>query len=1152
MSTNPLRGFLAFLALVPLIWVLGCGKSSDSDSGIAYLAASPDHSVIFQGKTEQLAVTAHYTDGTTGDATSKASWVTYTPSVATVDSQGLVTGVGAGTAAFSAVLGGRSVDVVVNVSGTTFPVFNTNYLKDITFVPFGGSTNALTVDPAVSHDGAAASLRIDVPAAGYTGGAFKAATGQNLTLYNAVTFWVKASKAATLNVAGLGNDGANSDFAAEMANVPLTTDWTKVVLPVPNPAKLAASTGLFHFAEGAEEGAYSIWVQDIQYENLGASDLGAPASATIAWADANVELGKSQALASKGTITYTIPAVTVGNASLRWFDLTSSDPTVATVDASGLVSGVKLGTTVLSARLGALELAGSCTVTVITPVVPTVAPPKPTVEASKVISLLSTAYTNVPVDTWGASWSNNNAGPHLTDMNIEGDTVKKYASLAYVGVEFYAAGNTIDATNMTYLHLDVWTPDITDFHVKLVDFGAGATYGGGDDSESEVAVNASTTPALTGQKQWVSLNIPLASFGGLASRKHLAQLLFIGASPSGSGTVYIDNIYFHNSPFVDTIPPTVAITDSVPGSLATGDVTFTFTFSEDVGTSFTASSVQVTGGTAGTFAQTDTQVYTLVVHPVPDATGTLTVTVPAGAFQDLAQNANTASATDSQAYDTRVGILTPMDLPVVTFDSATVAYGTADFGGAASSIVTDPGGGTNKVVQVVKPTSAQSWAGTTLTADGTLGLGHPIPFSPSATRMSVRVYTPAAGIPVRLKVEDHANNAVTCEAQVTTTQANAWETLVFDFGTPVSQTAALDFTKTYDKVSIFFDFGFGVGGTAMTADLTCLFDDVAFDHFTTITFDKPAVAYTLTGFGGAENSSVAPDPAGGANNVAAVVKASGSETWAGTTLSLGTANVTLPALPFATGATRMLVRTYSPDPGIIVKLKAENSANGQAVFCEANATTTTANAWETLVFDFAHPANGSLDPAATYDKLSIFFDFGTVGTGKTYYFDDVTFDAFAGPVTFDSSVETYVLTGFGGAEGSSIDTDPSNSSNQVAKVVKISGAQTWAGVTVSTGANLTLGKIPFGSGSNNRFTLRVYSPASGTPFLLKVEDQADGNTSCQVQVATTQANAWETLTFDFTGLFDAAKTYDKVSVFPDFGVLGTGSTFYLDDLAYLP
>ncbi len=1151
MSTPRFRASLALLALMPLFWLLGCGSSSKGGRALSFVSVAPTHVALFPGETAQLTVTAHYSDGTSEAATTQATYTAWAPNVATIAASGLVSGVGAGTATVSATVDGKSADATVDVAPTNFPVFADAYAKNVTFVPFGGSSNALAVDTA-EHQAGTASLRIDVPSTGYTGGAFKAATAQNLSLYNAVTFWVKASKAATLNVAGLGNDGSNSDWAAEVANIPVTTAWVKQIIPIPNKAKLTSTTGLFHFAEGADEGAYSIWLDDIRYEKLSAAELAAPTAATIAWAPAQVEISKTKSLGLTGTLTYATPAVTVSNVSLRWFDLASSNPAVATVDSTGLVSGLTLGTTDITATLAGINVTGSSTVTVITPVVPTAAPARPTVDPAKVISLLSKAYTNIPVDTWGTSWSNDGAGPNVTALTIGGDDVKKYANLKYVGVEFFAAGNAVDATNMTYLHVDVWTPDITKFGIKLVDFGANTVYGGGDDSESEVDLDATTTPALNAQKQWVSLDIPLANFGSLASRKHLSQLLFVGATPYGAGTVYVDNVYFHNSPFIDNTPPTLAITDNIAAATANGTVTFKFTFSESVGTSFTASSVTVTGGTPGTLTKVSDTLYTLDVVPPPTTAGTITVTVPAGAFSDLAGNASLAAVSASQDYDTRI-VMRQMDLPIVTFDAATVSYGLTDFGGVASSFAADPGNASNKVVKVVKPTTAQFWGGTTLSADGTLGFKHAIPFDATHTRINVRVYSPDAGTPVRLKVEDHTNSSVTCEAQVNTTVANAWETLVFDFASPVSGTAALDLAKTYDKASIFFNFNFGAGGTAMAADKTYYFDDVAFDHFTTVTFDDPAIAYGLTGFGGAEGSSIAADPANSANYVGKVVKAAGAQTWAGVTLGTGAANLALGRISLGNGSTRMLVRAYSPAAGLKVKLKVENAADG-TISCETDATTTAANAWETLVFDFANPSSGTaaLNANAVYNKASIFFDFGNPGTGASYYFDDVTFDAFDGPVTFDNFLVAYTLAGFGGAEDATVAADPVVATNKALRIFKASGAQTWAGATVATGANFSIGRIPFGSGANNKFTVRVYSPAAGTQILLKVEDQGNNTVSCEKKVATTTANAWETLTFDFTGLFDAAKTYDKLSLFPDFGNAGTGVAFYFDDLTFVP
>ncbi|WP_426064781.1 PKD domain-containing protein [Flavobacterium sp. DSP2-3-1] len=161
------------------------------------------------------------------------------------------------------------------------------------------------------------------------------------------------------------------------------------------------------------------------------------------------------------------------------------------------------------------------------------AAPIPTLAVSKVISMFSDAYTNVPVNTWRTSWSS----ATLTDMSINGNATKKYSALDFVGIE--ATTSPINATAMTHFHTDVWSSDFTQFKIKLVDFGANGAFGGGDDVEHEITI---LSPA---KGSWVSLDIPLSSFTGLNTRAHIAQLIYVGA-PAGNNTVYIDNVYFHN------------------------------------------------------------------------------------------------------------------------------------------------------------------------------------------------------------------------------------------------------------------------------------------------------------------------------------------------------------------------------------------------------------------------------------------------------------------------------------------------------------------------------------------------------------------------------------------------------------------------------
>ena len=336
-----------------------------------------------------------------------------------------------------------------------------------------------------------------------------------------------------------------------------------------------------------------------------------------------------------------------------------------------------------------------------------------------------------------------------------------------------------------------------------------------------------------------------------------------------------------------------------------------------------------------------------------------------------------------------------VDLPV-TFEDMGLDYGLTDFGGNISEITGDPDpfDPANTVVKTTKPLGAELWAGTTI--GGAAGFANPVPFAPGSTQMTVRVYSPQAGTPVRLKVEDSTDPAKSVETEALTTVVDTWETLTFDFANQAPGTAALNFSFVYDKASIFFNFGTD-GNTA--GELIYHWDDVEFFQAPPleqidlpVTFEEDGVDYTLTDFGG-NISELTADPADPANTVAQTTKPMGAELWSGTTI--GTAAGFANAIPFEADATTMSVSVYSPDAGIPVRLKVEDSGDATKSV-ETEVMTTMANAWEVLVFDFTNEVAGTspLDLGQVYDKASIFFNFGTDGNTageKVYYWDNVEF-----------------------------------------------------------------------------------------------------------------------------------------------------------------
>ena len=113
-----------------------------------------------------------------------------------------------------------------------------------------------------------------------------------------------------------------------------------------------------------------------------------------------------------------------------------------------------------------------------------------------------------------------------------------------------------------------------------------------------------------------------------------------------------------------------------------------------------------------------------------------------------------------------------------------------------------------------------------------------------------------------------------------------------------------------------------------------------------------------------------------------------------------------------------------------------------------------------------------------------------------------------------------------------------NTSTKVLKMVK-NGGQPWGGSTMALS-----GPIDFSAGKI--FRMKVWSPRVGATVLLKVEG---GGLNYEKTVATTVANEWEDLVFDYTNI--PAGNYTTLVFIFDNGTMGDGSsnfTFYMDDI----
>ncbi|MCY1076346.1 beta strand repeat-containing protein [Archangium lansingense] len=549
--------------------------SASSGPTLSSIALSPSPASVVQGSTLQLTVTGTYSDDSTQSLTADATFSSSAEGIATVSASGVVTGVSVGSATITASVGGKTA--TLNVSVMAQPdanqvVFFDGNGTDVTFADFGGAANNVTVDSTETFSGRKV-INFQVTGTGnYSGGAWVTSTPRDLSAYNALTFWAKASKVEKINVTGIGNNagiGSGTGFGSERTALELTTQWQKFTIPIPNPARYKNVGGLFHVADGPD--GYTLYLADVIYEHLGTGILGA-GTASIGNGNAITAsvatAGTYSIEANQNQVVFTVAGdpgspVTVKPVANTFFDFTSTDAAIASVNSSGVVTGVSAGGPVtISATLGGVAASGSYAITV-TGVLsqPTTLPPAPTHAAGDTVYSLYSSVTggytgtasdqSAKIDTWLTGWSAGSGGAPFTITTDAGSAAPRkyvFTNLAnFVGVEFYgtAGAYQVDAAGrgLTKLHLDLWTPDnATNFQVKLVDFGANGAFGGNDDTEGTATITATSTPPLaTGA--WLSYELTLATdFQGLANMHHLAQMVLV--APNG-GTVFLDNIYFH-------------------------------------------------------------------------------------------------------------------------------------------------------------------------------------------------------------------------------------------------------------------------------------------------------------------------------------------------------------------------------------------------------------------------------------------------------------------------------------------------------------------------------------------------------------------------------------------------------------------------------
>jgi hypothetical protein len=158
------------------------------------------------------------------------------------------------------------------------------------------------------------------------------------------------------------------------------------------------------------------------------------------------------------------------------------------------------------------------------------APTQPTRVAGDVVSIFSSRYTDLANTNFYPNWGQST---QFAEFDLAGDKILQYSNLNYQGVEYA----TTDLTNMQYLHMDVWTANLSGLEIFLISRATG---------EKSIVKNLTANA-------WTSIDIPLADFVAKGmSINDVFQFKFVGST---AGTVFIDNLYFYKNPSATMVLP---------------------------------------------------------------------------------------------------------------------------------------------------------------------------------------------------------------------------------------------------------------------------------------------------------------------------------------------------------------------------------------------------------------------------------------------------------------------------------------------------------------------------------------------------------------------------------------------------------------------
>ena len=354
--------------------VTGTAKFNAATKAVTSVAVSPPTASIPAGAAQQFTAMATYSDGSTGDVSSTATWSSSTVSAATINAAGLATGVAAGSATVTASVGSVSATATLTVTAKALTAIA---VSPATATVAAGQTQQFTATATYSDSStanvttAATWTTASASVATITSGGLATGVAAGTTNVTAAMSGISATAALTVTAKTVTSiavsPGSTSvsvsqtqQFTAtatysdnSTANVTSTATWTTGSASVATINSAGLATGV---------AAGSTTVQAALSGVSGSATLTVTATAVTSIAvtpsTASFAMGSTQQFTA--TATYSDGSTGNVTTTSAW---AAANTAVAIIDSSGLATGVASGSTSVTATLSGVSGSASVSVT---------------------------------------------------------------------------------------------------------------------------------------------------------------------------------------------------------------------------------------------------------------------------------------------------------------------------------------------------------------------------------------------------------------------------------------------------------------------------------------------------------------------------------------------------------------------------------------------------------------------------------------------------------------------------------------------------------------------------------------------------------------------------------------------------------------------